>query len=67
MFNNISAMGRPPPHSVADLAWASKIAEVIADALVAGKALLPEQHNRTIEIAMHSIYKVLAVGDRPDP
>ena len=59
-------MGRPPPHREADLAWASKIAEVIADALVAGKALLSEQHNRAVEIAMHSIYKALAAGDRPD-
>lgn len=58
-------MGRPPPRSVADLAWASKIAEVIANALVAGKALLPEQYNRAAEITMHSIYNVLAAGDRP--
>ena len=66
MFTHISATGRPSPHSVADLAWASKVAEVIADALVAAKALLPEQHNRAVEITMHSIYNVLTAGNRQD-
>ena len=58
-------MPKPPSRRVGDLAWASKVAQVIADALVAGKALLPEQHNRAVEITMHSIYNVLAAGDRP--
>ena len=58
-------MVEPPPRRIADLDWANKSAHIVADALVAAKALLAEQHTRAVEIIMHEIYDLLAVGDRP--
>ena len=58
-------MDQSPARRVADLDWANKAAHIVADALVGAKALLAEQHNRAVEIIMHEIYDLLAVGDRP--
>lgn len=58
-------MAQSPARRVADLDWAFKAAHIVADALVAAKALFPEQHNRAVAIIMHEIYDLLAMGDRP--
>jgi len=49
-----------------NLAWSHSIAELIADALVAGKVIAKTEYERAREIIAEEVLARLCVHDRPD-